>query len=377
MKTPYLITLIVGFLFSLLFVHMYMDRWLQKNLQAEDFALGKENVVHYSTKEPVRYHCGDFSYYPLSDCLESYNIYAASRPVTLYLGNSQLHGINQGGNLGLLSSSDIIYEALNEHGEHLMTLSMPNMNLQEQLLSLEYIAANVNGLNRVILSISFDNTREDGLRVGLLEAFNNVDFVSNLEKTTFGQDLGRKYNKKFTSDSDMAALDETMQKNVENYLNESLSKMWPIWKQRGALRTALLVDAFHLRNSVFKISSSTTRNKIPARYIKNIAALDAFLLRAKQLGIKAYVYTVPLRGGIKRPYNMEDFESFKEDISELSNQYGARFYDFSDIIPNHLWGTFDGTASTAKKGEVDFMHFQPGGHRLLGNKLVEILRRAE
>jgi hypothetical protein len=70
---------------------------------------------------------------------------------------------------------------------------------------------------------------------------------------------------------------------------------------------------------------------------------------------------------------LEDFKQFKVDLEKKSEKYSAYFYDLSDLVPPGYWGTFDGTSSSGNKGEVDFMHFQPGGHKILGNKLIEIL----
>ncbi len=365
--------MVLGLLVAVFFVHYRLESWKKENISGAELALGKENVTHYSIKSDIRYHCGDFNYYPLKDCIESYNEKVKPDPVTLYFGNSQLHAINQGNKLGLLSSSDILYSELKEQEKHLVTLSMPNINIQEQLTALEYMNTRIPTIENLILALSFDNTREDGIRQGLLPAFESDEFLKNVELTDFGQALVEKYKNVSDAPKDMAALDETVQESVEAFINRIFEKIWPIWGERGNLRTALIVDAFHFRNRIFGITSSSVRNKIPARYKKNIEALGVLLSRAKQLDINVFVYTVPLRGGIKVPYNLDDFNQFKIDVKEISERYSARFYDLSDIVPPELWGTYDGTSSSATQGEVDFMHFQPGGHKILGNKLLEIL----
>jgi hypothetical protein len=41
-------------------------------------------------------------------------------------------------------------------------------------------------------------------------------------------------------------------------------------------------------------------------------------------------------------------------------------------VPAHFWASKDGTR-LSEQAEIDFMHFQAGGHTLLANEVVEYL----
>ena len=46
-------------------------------------------------------------------------------------------------------------------------------------------------------------------------------------------------------------------------------------------------------------------------------------------------------------------------------------------MPSRFWGTVDGINATGGKEEIDFMHFQGGGHELLGAELIKIITEEE
>ena len=84
------------------------------------------------------------------------------------------------------------------------------------------------------------------------------------------------------------------------------------------------------------------------------------------------MYIVPLRGGVKIPYALGEYELFKSEMEVLALKYGANFKNFEQLIPDYFWGTKAST-SLKMKQEIDFMHFTHAGHRVLAQALHELV----
>lgn len=369
---------LIGLCFSIFLLNVALKSIESQKLAAENFALGAENTPFYAEDGDINFHCGDFRYYPLSNCFEDYKNMVHPKPITLYMGNSQLHGVNQVTKFGYNSSSKILYEYLKTKDEHLMTLSMPNISLQEQFATFEYVNSQIEKVKNIIIAVSFDNTRETGLRKGLKKMFNDKALVQGLSESSFGKGLLVKYNTEENQNSgDMNALEDTFQKVVEKDLNSKFGHFWRTWSMRGVLRTFSLIRVYKFRNNILGLNSSSERSKIPSRYKENFDALNELLLRAKSKNINVILYAVPLRPVSKIPYHKEEYSQFKKDLKAISDKHQVSFYNLEDLVPINFWGTYDGNVhSSVKKGEVDFMHFQAGGHELLGARLIEIISQS-
>jgi len=365
---PFLIGLIV----AIMLMNLWLHDWNNQGNQAQDFALGLQNTAYFAQDGDYNFHCSDFIERPLDNCFQDYLNYSYPDPLILYLGNSQLHGINQP-ELGLNSSSKILYEHLKTRNDiTLLTLSMPNMSLQEQLAAFEYSSSKL-PLKTLILSVSFDNTRESGIRDGLLDLFSDPKTISELKSSKTGLKLIANHGDKDGAGNDLAALRETQQEAAEKYLNSSLGSIWESWDKRGGLRSYLIINLYQFRNYVFGINSSSTRKKIPARYEENLNALDDILKRTKEKGINTLVYSVPLRKDVKIPYEPKEYSDFLKDTKKITQDNEGVFYNLEDLVPPKFWGTVDGINATGGKEEIDFMHFQGGGHELLGSELIKII----
>jgi lysophospholipase L1-like esterase len=56
-------------------------------------------------------------------------------------------------------------------------------------------------------------------------------------------------------------------------------------------------------------------------------------------------------------------------VADLASKYGAQFLNLETAVPPGLWGMYH-------KDDVDFMHFQGDGHRLLAQAIAPALRKA-
>jgi hypothetical protein len=124
---------------------------------------------------------------------------------------------------------------------------------------------------------------------------------------------------------------------------------------------------------IFGIKPTTKRKIIPIRYKRNLSAYEATLNLARENGIKVLVYIAPIRNDIDTPYLQSEYSKFKVDVKVLAEKYGANFSNLEGLVPSNLWGQKDSTGLGDKGGELDFMHFQAGGHKLLATKVNQLI----
>ena len=128
-----------------------------------------------------------------------------------------------------------------------------------------------------------------------------------------------------------------------------------------------------LRNSIFNINSSTTRKILRQPYLNNQNAFKEILNLASKNKIEVLVYIAPIRNDVKLPYDIEEYDSFKKQIKNITNKNGAHFVSLENIVPSEFWGQIYST--NIKKKEIDFMHFKTEGHNLLAYSLLTELRK--
>ena len=127
-----------------------------------------------------------------------------------------------------------------------------------------------------------------------------------------------------------------------------------------------------LRNSVFNIKPTSKRKLIPGFYEENVNSLQEIIELAKNNGIEIYLYISPIRNDVQMPYFYDEYKDFKLFVENIAIINKLNFQNFENIIPNNLWGTKPGT-KLYTKNEVDFMHFQGPGHKILSLKLEKYI----
>ena len=99
----------------------------------DELALGRETTVNFASVDGVRVHCEDLNDANL--CFDDYRNLSSLVNITLWLGNSQLHAINQQ-KTGDVTASAILHRVAKLESKYLMTFSQPNASLQEHYLLL-------------------------------------------------------------------------------------------------------------------------------------------------------------------------------------------------------------------------------------------------
>lgn len=374
--------LIGGILAALLLLSFQMST----PFRAEEMALGTGTKSYYASKDGVRIHCGDLWPDPpgreADVCIDA----AARRQAeayALWLGNSQIHSINQIEE-GDSTASQILFDTLSARGVDLITLSQPNANLQEHYLLFEYVQDKLS-LQTLILPVVFDDTRESGVRNRLMAAFQRPGVREALQQTEIGASLIKRFGGNDTAapgtptraietdpDTDLAALEETVQEISETWLNDRLAEKSELWAARPDLRGKIFSLLYLSRNSALRIDPSTVRPLLPGPYAQNMEALEALLQRAGEEQVRVLVYIPPLRNDTSPPYVPEQYAEFKREVEAIARRFDADFADIENAVPGPLWGM---KASTNLSGEpeYDFMHFQARGHALLAQTLLDAL----
>ena len=313
-----LASLIMGTVLGLFLIDFFYDH-KKDSAELEKLALGNENREFYEKTEELNHHC---KYIIVNEeCHLKYKNYGKNN-VILWLGNSQLHAINQY-KIGDKTGSSILHELLKIDKKYLLTLSQPNINMQE-INVLFNQSTELFPIELLILCVVFDDMREDGIRDNL----KYIKKLDNLEnKKLYRVDLSNQINSKVDNKVDI-------QRIVENFFSQKLSILYPKWAARGELRGNFFLELYNLRNFVFGITPSSTRKLIPARYNKNMDSFVEILKIAKDKKISVITYIAPLRNDVKIPYDLSEYENFKSEIKNISLKHQANFFNWEDIVDN-------------------------------------------
>lgn len=331
--------------------------------------LGTETTPAFGRKDELPIHCGGSA--DAESCLAGQRLRKATQ-AALWLGNSQVHEVNQW-HPGETSASPLLFESLRSHGLDLLTFSLGNASLQEHYVMFEYMLQRM-PIKLLILPVVFDDTREEGLRPDVADFAKDEAVALSLSKTAIGRRLASSARSgaktEMTLTEDVVGLTGDLQGRVEKNLNIWLGDHSRLWQLRPEIRGWLFIGLYRLRNYVFGINPETVRKIIPGRYRDNIAALNAILDESRRRDIRVLVYVVPLRGGVKIPYEVKEYAAFKSEVELLAGNYGASFKNLEFLVPDDLWGTKASTGLTQGE-ELDFMHFRYGGHKLLAQQIYQ------
>ena len=281
----------------------------------------------------------------------------------LWLGNSQLHYIEdfEKGQ----HAAPYVLRRLLECPDTTVPLgvSLPHANLQEQYVLTRFVHRRL-PIKVMIVQLSFDDLREDGLRDDFGQLLDAADRVA-LRNDPVGQAVMARAELQWQGrevGDENAALAGFFQKKIEDAINLKLGESWRLWADRKWLRSRLYIDLYGIRNAALGIRSTTIRPMIPDRYAANMMTLGGLLQYAASNEIRTILYVAPIRHDLASPYDQREYESWKREIGELAIAHGSKLLDFSALVPDNQWGPLTENA--------DFNHFKAGGHELLAKALL-------
>jgi len=104
--------------------------------KAEEFALGKETSTYWATDGEIPIHCSTPNDGNL--CIDAYLESSLQNEIVLWLGNSQLHVINQMQPQDI-NAVEILHQSLKNAHRYVMAFSYPNASLQQNYVTFDYI----------------------------------------------------------------------------------------------------------------------------------------------------------------------------------------------------------------------------------------------
>ena len=295
----------------------------------------------------------------------------------VWLGNSQLHGVNQYAN-GKANCVEFIGRKLKVDNKEILGVSYPNANLQEFLVSVLHLSHQL-PVQAFIMPVFFDDMREDGIRdeislpnvISTIKTdslyYDSVESIKMLENKPGKMDAEGK--------TDFSGIKETLQDISERILNNKFDSLWSIWRARANIRGNLFNDIYKTRNMLLSITATSVRKMIPGRYEQNYSALKQILRYCKDEGIKLYIYIPPIRNDVSLPYDLTEYAAFKTNLEKDINSFGHHFINLENLVPAKYWGMKESTNSFGG-GEIDFMHFQEAGHKLLADTMFQVINKS-
>ncbi|MEZ4514499.1 MAG: hypothetical protein R3C62_21710 [Chloroflexota bacterium] len=336
------------------------------DVEFDELALGEATQSLFAKADGVPIHCSVLS--DAFSCIDGY--LQDNSDLILWLGNSQIHAINQKQESDETATA-ILHRKFKQSLQYFMAFSQPNASLQEHYILFEYLLERL-PVHILVLPIVFDDMRETGIRPELADIFQDSQIASRLSKTNIGRTLLAANGDKDSAGNDMAALNDTVQEQVEKFLNDNLAESSSLWERRPISRGKLFTDLYKFRNWALGINPSSVRRVIPGNYSQNIEAFNAILDTAKTHNVIVLTYIVPLRNDVQPPYNMDEYNTFKAEIASITQSQGVRHVDLENLVPAEYWGVKSSTTADGNN-ELDFMHFQSSGHQLLAEALYKEL----
>jgi hypothetical protein len=333
------------------------------NIVLNDFALGRMTTPVFAKEQGNKIHCSDFSDY--WDCKSSF-YKSQKRNNIVWFGNSQLHAINQY-KLGDETAPKILHRMFSSTETYVLAFSQPNANFSEHEVLLDHVLVDF-PTKALILPLVFDDTRETGVRSALIKSNEPLDFSEN--KNNQNLDISS-YEKREplnigsnTSKKDVPNGEVWLERKVNNWINSVVN--------RDKLKAEIFIALYNLRNFIFRITPSSERRLIRTRYNENMAALSRLLISAKKAQIIVIGYIAPIRNDVALPYFADEYKTFKRDTRKMFNDMTFQLYDLESLVPGKFWGLKNST-SLSGEPELDFMHFRGEGHKLLADRIYEIL----
>lgn len=342
---------IIIFSFLSSFVLLYYFFYSSQNTNFDDFALSS------TTTTILEKYNGRSINYINFDINESDITELENKNLIISFGNSQSHSINEYN----ISEEHLFVYILNHlnRDKIILNLSSPNANLQEMFLSIVNVRKKLGKqFDTAIVSLVFDDTREDGIRDSL-KTIVEKNKITLSQYSTFMNILESFEKDKKEQEISKSSL--LLKDKVENIINTYLNNTFESYVNRGNIRSFFYGELYYLRNWILGIKPTTKRKKIQRIYEKNIQALKDIVNFTKQNNIQLILYIAPIRKDILIPYLASEYLQFKEDITKIH-----KVYDLDDIVPHQYWGMTNGDW-------VDFMHFKGEGHKILANELQKII----
>jgi hypothetical protein len=291
---------------------------------------------------------------------------AQGHPIALWLGGSQLHGVNAMQPGDELAVSHANSRAAGRSAAlRFAQVSFANGNFNEFLASYLTLRDECGVPDWLIVSLTYDDLREPGIRATIVAALPEVpdelvarfgDGLWNLQ--TARSEAGRRAPVQRTVTSD------TPQEHLETFLTRSLEAIWPDYASRSKVQAQA---GLHVQIALASVAGGLLQRRaapIPPDLQRwNQAGLDSLLALAAADGVEVLLYQAPHRPDPGPFYHDRDaYDAWHAELRARAKASGFALIDLETLVPAEHWGL-------TNEGRPDAFHFTGEGHRRLGEAI--------
>ncbi|HPU16645.1 MAG TPA: hypothetical protein PK808_11190, partial [Polymorphobacter sp.] len=241
----------------------------------ETLALGEATKSVYGSYDGDKIFCGSVEEAP--QCLDPARRRALAKRV-VWLGNSQLHAINQPKPADV-TAPVLLARALRPRGIEVQAMSFPNASLAELYVASRFLQHD-HPIDVLVVPMFLDDTREGAVREALRPMAKVQAVADDLAATAAGRAVKGALPANHEPGGAVTESDTSLQARSEAAITAWLEKCCGFQTMREKARGQLEVQAFYFRNWLFNVTAQTVRPIIPESYALNLAALGQLLADA-------------------------------------------------------------------------------------------------
>lgn len=299
-------------------------------------------------------------------CAAIHHFRTQGHPIALWLGGSQLHGVND-----LQPGDELAVSHANVHAlrrgaalRHVQ-LSLANGNFNEFLASYLTLRASCGSPDWLVISLTYDDLRERGIRQSVVDALPEISeeliarFGAGLRNVeTEKNDPGRHAPVQRTVTSG------TPQEHLETFLTRGLEWIFPEYAARSKVQAQARSSAEVALATVAGGFAQRRAPPIPPDLQRwNQAALDSLLQLAAADKVEILLFQAPHRPGPGPFYHDRDaYDAWHATLRARASTGEFAVIDLEKLVDAEFWGI-------TNEGRPDAFHFEVEGHRRLGEAI--------
>ncbi len=369
-----LLSIAVGVILFIFLINKYGDF----NPDNVGLGLNTTTVINYSESSALN-AIPDENLSNTFDEVVEYVVKDSSNYQVIWIGASQLHAINDYHPGEKLAYHVANYENMQDGVLHTQ-FTTSNAGLHDILGMFLYILRKGAVPDLIVIPLVYDDLRERAIQQRIIKDIKEEDLLKLSKNTSehFRQALSNTNRTNYGVSSSDVIIDETPQKELEDWIIKSFGTIYPRFKKRKAVVSRLIADYFIYSEKVYSAVYGSVSASGGIRYPRisdslkkwNLCALNDIVRIADEYNIRCLFYRQPIRPTSSSFYHelpeydhfyFEQVEKFKRDSNKVY------FADLHGLVPVNLWGV-------TNINEPDVFHFKKEGHQLLGEKISKLTR---
>jgi hypothetical protein len=293
----------------------------------------------------------------------------------LWMGNSQLHGINHYES-GDQIAGEYANDAARDRGSQRFYFqwSTPMASFHDMLAMYLYQRRSNTLPDVLVLAVTYNHLREETLK------FRALGSAPDHEVCRIGgpgtEQLGTLVEGLTAAVAAPSAVERnaitgTPQSLLETVLTGWLRNAWSAYQYRGQLSAAIEVMT---KTTISRFTSDASMRRVPSvpthAQAWNRRALESIIMMCEADGIDILLYRAPFQPGMLDSYydDVSDYQRFHEELRASCDERGIQYVDLESIVPQEYWGM-------TNEGRPDCFHFRAEGHKILGDTIDSLVAR--